>query len=211
MIPPTGTPAHRSSAPSPAPLGSAPPSSALALIPRCGRIGRDRQAGAGGAGHGPADQGPGRRCHRSACEQHQRRGHGADRSELANTCGIDWSERRQRVTHIRHPNGRRSPEQRRDPRSTAVSESPRMQPTAWSLQAGTVRGGRQGELYGLDDLDDNQVLPGVAPTGDGCADPSLRRGASAAPGPAPDSPVIHAHMVATALDMHARFGGLGSG
>src|SRR5215210_7361466 len=79
---------------------------------------------------------------------------------------------------------------------------PRRQPTAWSLQAGTVRGGRQGELYGLDDLDDNQFLAAVAPTGDGCADPSLRRGASAAPGPAPDSPVIHAHMVATALDMH---------
>jgi hypothetical protein len=52
--------------------------------------------------------------------------------------GGGWSERRQRVTHlhiddtvtaqrayrrvlIRHPNGRRSPEQRRDPRSTAVS------------------------------------------------------------------------------------------
>ena len=33
----------------------------------------------------------------------------------------------------------------------------------WSLQAGTVRGGRQGELYGLDDLDDNQVLAAVAP------------------------------------------------
>ena len=32
----------------------------------------------------------------------------------------------------------------------------------WSLQAGTVRGGRQGELYGLDDLDDNQFLA-VAP------------------------------------------------
>jgi hypothetical protein len=32
----------------------------------------------------------------------------------------------------------------------------------WSLQAGTVRGGREGELYGLDDLDDNQFLA-VAP------------------------------------------------
>jgi hypothetical protein len=43
-----------------------------------------------------------------------------------------------------------------------VSESPRRQPTVWSLQAGTVRGGREGELYGLDDLDDNQFLA-VAP------------------------------------------------
>jgi hypothetical protein len=44
-------------------------------------------------------------------------------------------------------------------------ESPRRQPTVWSLQAGTVRGGRQGELCGLDDLDDNQFLAAVAPTG----------------------------------------------
>jgi hypothetical protein len=32
-----------------------------------------------------------------------------------------------------------------------------------ALQAGTMHCGRQGELYGLDDLDDNQVLAAVAP------------------------------------------------